>query len=324
MTVADRGAFVAGATDTDATHSGSPDSDATDTDWDPDLDEAGGSASGTRRRRDRTGVADRPRENRSPAAQRAIDRRRRRATQRSTTTLVDRRERPTGGVLARIVASPADLLRRMPFAVLVVAILAVGLGLTLWLSTTAAQTSYELSAKRQENQTLIDRRDALKKSFESGDSAPELSDKATALGMIPASNVPRLVVAPDGRTRVEGEIAPATGTAAPSMNAGRPTAVTPQPGSSTGGNTAALPASAGVPGAAAADEPLASNVLPGASGSAAAPNATAPNPTPGAAPAGSAAPSANSTAPTSAPRTPAAPSGSVQTAPGSADSQIPR
>ncbi|WP_328858218.1 hypothetical protein OG579_04305 [Williamsia herbipolensis] len=319
MTVADRGAFVAGAPDTDAAHSGSPNSDATDTDWDPDLDEAGGSASGTRRRRDRTGVADRPRENRSPAAQRAIDRRRRRATQRSTTTLVDRRERPTGGVLARIVASPADLLRRMPFAVLVVAILAVGLGLTLWLSTTAAQTSYELSAKRQENQTLIDRRDALKKSFESGDSAPELSDKATALGMIPASNVPRLVVAPDGRTRVEGEIAPATGTAAPSMNAGRPTAVTPQPGSSTAGNTASLPASAGVPGA-AADEPMASNVLPGASGSATAPNTTAPNPTADPAPSGSAAPSTNS----GAPRTGTTPSGSVQTAPGSADSQTPR
>ncbi|MGU3294101.1 hypothetical protein [Williamsia sp. M5A3_1d] len=316
MTVADRGAIVAGTAETDSANP-----DAAEADWDPDLDEAGGSASGTRRRRDRTGVADRPRENRSPAAQRAIDRRRRRATQRSTTTLVDRRDAPTGGVLARIVASPADLLRRMPFAVLVVAILAVGLGLTLWLSTTAAQTSYELSAKRQENQTLIDRRDALKKSFESGDSAPELSDKATALGMIPASNVPRLVVAPDGRTRIEGEIAPATGTAAPSMNSGRPTAVTPQPGSSTGGNTAALPAETGAPGAAAStDEPLAANVLPGTPGSAGTPTTTAPTSTA----AGSSAPSTNSTTPTGTPRTGTAPSGSAQTAPAPADSQIPR
>ncbi|MGJ0120853.1 hypothetical protein ACQ7HM_16755 [Williamsia sp. MIQD14] len=322
MTVADRGAMVAGS-ESGAAPGDLVDSDPIDTDWDPDLDEAGGSASGTRRRRDRTGAADRPRENRSPAAQRAIDRRRRRATQRSTTTLVDHRERPAGGVVARIVASPADLLRRMPFAVLVIAILAVGLGLTLWLSTTAAQTSYELSAKRQENQTLIDRRDALKKSFESGDSAPELSDKATALGMIPASNVPRLVVAPDGRTRVEGEIAPATGTAAPSMNAGRPTAVTPQPGSSTGGNTAALPASAGTPDAAApADQPMASNVLPGTAGTAASPNPSTPNQ--GTTSPGSSAPSTNSTAPTGTPSAGTVPSGAGQGTSGSADSQIPR
>lgn len=107
---------------------------------------------------------------------------------------------------------------RVPFVVVVVVLLLAGLALTLWLSTKSAQDSYQLGVAREQNEQLSDRRDALKKAYESGDSAPELSDKAGALGMIPATDVPRLVIGPDGKETVVGEIKPADGPKAPSMN----------------------------------------------------------------------------------------------------------
>ncbi len=73
----------------------------------------------------------------------------------------------------------------------VLALLVVGLGLSLWLSTKAAQDSYRLGIERKVNQSLVDRRDSLKRSYESGDSAPELSDKAAKLGMIPVQKCGR-------------------------------------------------------------------------------------------------------------------------------------
>jgi hypothetical protein len=121
-------------------------------------------------------------------------------------------------VVVRLVTSPIKAARRIPFAVVVVGLLLAGLALTLWLSTKSAQDSYQLGVAREQNEQLSDRLNALVKTYESGDSAPELSDKAGRLGMIPVTDVPRLVVGPDGRSTVVGDITPADGPKAPSLN----------------------------------------------------------------------------------------------------------
>lgn len=166
---------------------------------------------------------------RSAAAERALNRRRKRLAAES----VSEGNRRGGRVrsprvqdlpatnprsLRRFTSAPIRAARRIPFAVVVVGLLVAGLALTLWLSTKSAQDSYQLGAAREQNEQLSDRVDALKKAYESGDSAPELSDKATDLGMIPATDVPRMVIGPDGKETVVGEVKPADGPKAPSMN----------------------------------------------------------------------------------------------------------
>ncbi len=165
---------------------------------------------------------------RSAAAQRALDRRRKRLgaetiSERSTRGTRVRpvpveKDKTNRRSLAGLTSAPLRAARRVPFAVVVVAMLLAGLALTLWLSTKSAQDSYQLGVVREQNEQLSDRRDALKKAYESGDSAPELSDKAGALGMIPGNDKARLVVGPDGKSFVVGEIKPADGPKAPSMN----------------------------------------------------------------------------------------------------------
>jgi hypothetical protein len=255
-------------------------------------------------RGERASSSTRTRGTRSPAAQRAIDRRRRRTVQRSTAELTGDRQRARGW-WGRMVASPADALRRMPFAVLVVAILAVGLALTLWLSTTAAEDSYGLSAAREQNAAGAARLDALKKSYELANSAPELAKKAAEQGMIPSKDVARMVIGPDNRIRVVGDPTPASGAPAPALNEGSPRAVVPQPGSSTDSNTAGAPASGGVTGAADPALAPAPNVLPG-TGTTVAPNAAPPNTA--TSPSGNAAPA----------------NGAQQPRSGSTDSSVPR
>ena len=173
---------------------------------------------------------------RSAAAEKALERRRKRLGAEavsSTSRHWQRTDKPDAPVakpsfLTRVRTAPAAAMRRVPFAVVVVGMLLAGLALTLWLSTMSAQDSYQLGVERAYNEQLSDRRDALKKEYESGDSAPELSEKAGELGMIPGNDKARLVVGPDGRARVVGEIKPAEGVKAPSMNNGpKPTAAKP-------------------------------------------------------------------------------------------------
>ncbi|MBT0565268.1 hypothetical protein [Williamsia sp. CHRR-6] len=229
-----------------------------------DVDEPGDSADvpgarGSTTRRSRVGAADRPRANRSPAAQRALDRRRRRATQRSTVGIVDRR-RSSAGVRTRL-SRPTELVARIPFAVLVIAVLAFGLALTLWLSTRSAQDSYQLSEARKQNQALTDRRDALKKAFESGDSPVAIANKAVALGMIPVKDRPRVVVGSDGRARMVGTPSPAVGAPDRAMGVGSGVnSPAPQPGTAPVGGTAQAPPAAPPVEVATAPAP---NVLPG-------------------------------------------------------------
>ncbi len=111
-----------------------------------------------------------------------------------------------------------ERLQHTPFVVPVIALLVLGLGLSLWLSTKAAQDSYKLGIERTQNQSLIDQRDALKRTYESGNSAPELSDKAARLGMIPADNPARMIVDDPRRPRVVGKPEPAFGRPMGSLN----------------------------------------------------------------------------------------------------------
>ena len=153
----------------------------------------------TGRRAGRTAGGERA--SRSALAQRAIDRRSRRIAR--------------GGDAA---ASRTGRVRRIPFVVPIVIVLVAGLGLSLWLSTKAAQDSYRLGVARNENQSLSDRVDTLKQTFESGDSATALSDKAGKLGMIPSDNPPRMIVEGNGTRRVVGQLSPAQGRSLPSIN----------------------------------------------------------------------------------------------------------
>ena len=57
--------------------------------------------------------------------------------------------------LTSIEVNPRTLVARVPFVVLVIGSLGVGLGVTLWLSTDAAERSYELSHARETNQALL-------------------------------------------------------------------------------------------------------------------------------------------------------------------------
>ncbi|QTI67570.1 hypothetical protein [Gordonia polyisoprenivorans] len=246
-------------------------------------------------RRTRGGVG---RPTRSRAAQRAIDR-------HSKRTASQERGARRGSVSAPVVAasgarriSLSERLSRVPFVIPVLLVLAFGLGLSLWLSTKAAQDSYQIGIARQQNQELLDRSDTLKRTFESGNSAPELSDAAGALGLVVDQNPARMVIGPDGKPRIVGDPEPATGKRMPSINpddqpnpaatidpkkvddsvglGGAPTAspsstapssgtagtATPSPGAAAPGATTPAPAGTGTqPPAPAATTP-APNVLP--------------------------------------------------------------
>ncbi|WP_280406639.1 hypothetical protein [Nocardia carnea] len=106
----------------------------------------------------------------------------------------------------------------MPFVAAILAMFGCGLALTLVLTTRAAEDSYQLSDAREANRVLADERAALQREVATADSAPELATRARELGMIPADDPARLVVAPDGTVTVIGEPAPAQGPAAPPLN----------------------------------------------------------------------------------------------------------
>lgn len=155
---------------------------------------------------------------RSRAAQRAIDR-------HSKRIAAQERGSQRGSVSKPVVVasrtrriSLSERLSRIPFVIPVLLVLAFGLGLSLWLSTKAAQDSYQIGIARQQNQELLDRTDALKRSFESGNSAPELSDAAGALGLVVDQNPARMVVGADGKPHIVGDPEPATGKRMPSIN----------------------------------------------------------------------------------------------------------
>ncbi|MFC9895522.1 hypothetical protein ACFVMC_17710 [Nocardia sp. NPDC127579] len=152
----------------------------------------------------------------STAAQRAYAKRKGRAETKEQTSpkLPSRR----GSVMAT----------RIPFVAAIIALLGCGLALTLLLTTRAAEDSYQLSDARSLNRKLSDERAGLQREVEAADSAPELAARARELGMIPAKDPARLVIAPDGTVTVVGEPTPAQGAPVPPLNTS-PAAPVPMP-----------------------------------------------------------------------------------------------
>ncbi|MFE9579765.1 hypothetical protein ACFYO1_25490 [Nocardia sp. NPDC006044] len=153
----------------------------------------------------------------SGAAQRAYARRRTRAETRSDTPDLPPR---SGSVMAA----------RIPFVAAIIALLGCGLALTLLLTTRAAEDSYQLGDIRATNKRLADERAALQREVESADSAPDLAARARELGMIPAKDPARIVVAPDGTVTVIGKPTPADGPPVPPLNISPTAPPNPQAG----------------------------------------------------------------------------------------------
>jgi hypothetical protein len=117
---------------------------------------------------------------------------------------------------------PRTLLTRIPFVVLVIGSLALGLGITLWLSTDSAQRSYQLSTARALNDALAQQKEALERDVLEAESAPALADAARNLGMIPSRDTAHLVQDPAGNWVVVGTPKPAEGAPPPPLNSKLP------------------------------------------------------------------------------------------------------
>jgi hypothetical protein len=181
--------------------------------------------------------------------------------------------------LAAVDLSPRTLLAKVPFVVLIIGALAVGLGITLWLSTASAQRSYQLGTARALNDALSQQKEALERDVLEAQSAPALADAARNLGMIPSRDTAHLVQDPAGNWIVVGQPKPAEGAPPPPLNtklpdekppapakpALPPAAVKPKPGS-----VAEVPTRAAgpvIPGATGPVIPGATGpVIPGATG----------------------------------------------------------
>jgi cell division protein FtsB len=131
--------------------------------------------------------------------------------------------------LASIELSPRALVARVPFVVLVIGSLGVGLGVTLWLSTDAAERSYQLSHARETNQALLQQKEALERQVLEAQAAPALAEAARNLGMIPSRDTAHLVQDASGNWIVVGTPKPAQGIAPPPLNTPLPEEGPPAP-----------------------------------------------------------------------------------------------
>jgi cell division protein FtsB len=127
-----------------------------------------------------------PQRRRSPAVARAYARR------------AQRTGEPSGG--------PGSVeTSRTPFVLLVMALLAVTLVATLWLSTAATADSYHLQSARKVARQLTERSESLSRQVATLETAPELARRARELGMVPAGDAAQLVVQPDGGVILIGQ-----------------------------------------------------------------------------------------------------------------------
>ena len=124
---------------------------------------------------------------------------------------------------------PRVLLARIPFVMLVIGALALGLGITLWLSTASAQRSYQLGSAREVNDALAQQKEALERDVLEAQSAPALADAARDLGMIPSRDTAHLVQDPAGNWVVIGSPKPAAGAPPPPLNTKLPDPTPPAP-----------------------------------------------------------------------------------------------
>jgi hypothetical protein len=124
--------------------------------------------------------------------------------------------------LASIDVRPRTLAAKVPFVVLVIGSLGAGLGLTLWLSTDAAERSYQLGSARQRTELLQQEKEALERDVQEAQSAPALAEAARGLGMIPTRDTAHLVQDPAGNWVVVGTPKPAQGVPPPPLNSKLP------------------------------------------------------------------------------------------------------
>ena len=131
--------------------------------------------------------------------------------------------------LASIDLRPRALIARVPFVVLVIGSLGAGLGTTLWLSTDAAERSYQLGTARETNQALLQQKEALERDVLEAQAAPALAEAARGLGMIPSRDTAHLVQDPTGNWIVVGTPKPAEGVPPPPLNSPLPEEAPPAP-----------------------------------------------------------------------------------------------
>jgi len=131
--------------------------------------------------------------------------------------------------LASIELNPRALVARVPFVVLVIGSLGVGLGVTLWLSTDSAERSYQLGHARETNQALLQQKEALERQVLEAQAAPALAEAARNLGMIPSRDTAHLVQDASGNWVVIGTPKPAHGVAPPPLNTPLPEEGPPPP-----------------------------------------------------------------------------------------------
>jgi hypothetical protein len=124
--------------------------------------------------------------------------------------------------LASIDLRPRTLVNKVPFVVLVIGALGLGLGLTLWLSTASAERSYQLSHAREKTRMLQQQKEALERDVREAESAPALAEAARKQGMIPTRDTAHLVQDPSGNWVVVGTPKPADGVPPPPLNAKLP------------------------------------------------------------------------------------------------------
>ncbi|WP_236056900.1 hypothetical protein [Mycobacterium sp. SM1] len=120
--------------------------------------------------------------------------------------------------LASIDLRPRALVSKVPFVVLVIGSLGVGLGVTLWLSTDSAERSYELGNAREQARMLRQQKEALERDVLQAQAAPALAEQARNLGMIPTRDTAHLVQDPAGNWVVVGTPKPAEGVPPPPLN----------------------------------------------------------------------------------------------------------
>lgn len=131
--------------------------------------------------------------------------------------------------LASVELNPRVLIARVPFVVLVIAALGVGLAVTLWLSTGSAERSYQLGHARQVNEGLLQQKEALERDVLEAQAAPALAESARNLGMIPSRDTAHLVQDPTGNWTVVGTPKPAEGVPPPPLNTPLPEEAPPPP-----------------------------------------------------------------------------------------------
>jgi hypothetical protein len=131
--------------------------------------------------------------------------------------------------ISEIELNPRTLAARVPFVVLVIGSLGLGLGVTLWLSTDSAERSYQLGSARETNQALLQQKEALERDVLEAQAAPALAESARELGMIPSRDTAHLVQDPAGNWIVVGDPKPAEGVPPPPLNTPLPDEVPAPP-----------------------------------------------------------------------------------------------